>query len=94
MIDATVAIGITAAATAGAVRVIIDELEYSGTFADGEVIVIYTEYGSITKDSVNDFSNFSGEFWSLYPGSNSVIYEDDETSRSVNITIEHKDNHG
>ena len=65
--------------------------EFVGTFPDGSVLEIDMEAKTVTLDGANVLWEASGDFWALLPGSTWVEYADTESSRSVALTVTHKD---
>ncbi len=47
---------------------------YSGTLANSEVLVVDSRSFTVTKESIPDLGNFSGNFFDVIPGSNIIEY--------------------
>ncbi|MCE5190924.1 MAG: phage tail family protein [Actinomycetia bacterium] len=66
-------------------------IAFTGSFANGSVIVIDTDAKTITVDGTNALHQMSGTFFKLAPGSNDIVYEDNGVARTVAAKVEHKD---
>ena len=91
--DAAVQISASAAVVIAGLRIRISVFEYSGTLADGAIITIDTDLETCKVGPTHMYTGVDG-FWYLCPGDNDLIYEDSGGSRSVAVTVEHKDKHG
>ncbi|HAQ06570.1 MAG TPA: hypothetical protein DCR24_03225 [Bacillus bacterium] len=69
----------------------VDTVEYTGDFEPGERIVIDSKKMKFTKDGQNAIHEMLGDFFDLNPGTNELIYTDDESGRSILIRITHRD---
>ena len=68
-----------------------DIFQFTGDFANGKEIVIDLDAKTITVDGVNALHQVSGGFFKFSPGANAIVYEDDESARSVGAEVEHRD---
>ncbi|MFA5153206.1 MAG: hypothetical protein WC554_11645 [Clostridia bacterium] len=66
-------------------------LTYAGTLAIGDTICIDGEDFTVKNDGANDIANFSGEFPSIFPGTNWVVYTDSGGSRTIQLVVSKKD---
>jgi len=65
---------------------------YAGSIGIGEVLCIDSEKFKITLDGVNSFVDFTGEYPTIHPGTNWIIYSDSaEGSRTVTLVVTKKD---
>ena len=64
--------------------------EYTGSIPDGSTLEVDMESQTVTLDGVQVF-DFDGDFWALLPGAGGVEYADGEASRSLSLTVTHKD---
>lgn len=71
----------------------IEIMEYYGQLKPNDRIIINTERFTVTKNNINTLEEFDGNFLSLKEGINEIIFEDNETSRTILIRVEHKDRH-
>lgn len=69
----------------------IDEIEFLGSFAPGDKIVIDSEKFKITKNGQNVSDLYEGDFFDLNLGENNLTWTDPATGRSVLIRITHRD---
>ena len=65
-------------------------LVFNGDFEDTDVLVIDMGDMSITKNGTLVYT-FSGEFFEVPIGAGGFSYADDEGSRSVSVSVTHKD---
>lgn len=66
-------------------------LVYSGDIAVGETVCIDTNYFSVKLDSANNISKFDGDFPEVVPLPYNVSYSDEESDRTVDITVSWRD---
>ena len=66
-------------------------ITFTGTLAAGKTVCINTRDFTVTNDGDNAIADFSGDFPTMFPGTNWVIYTDEEGSRTLSITISKKD---
>lgn len=66
-------------------------LVYSGDIAVGETVCIDTNYFSVKLNSANSISKFDGDFPEVIPLPYKAIYSDDESDRTVEITVSWRD---
>lgn len=64
---------------------------FSGTLAPGKTLCIDSRDFTVKNDGVNAIANFSGDFPTIFPGSNWVIYTDAEGSRTIQIVVSKRD---
>lgn len=64
---------------------------WSGSWENGETIIIDLEAKTMTIDGTNVLHQVSGEFFQLLVGENEIIYEDAESARTVAFTMTHRD---
>ncbi|MCE5190925.1 MAG: hypothetical protein LLG08_04080 [Actinomycetia bacterium] len=65
-------------------------LTFTGDFEDGDVIVIDMDDMTITKNGTQVYT-FSGAFFPFIVGAGGFVYTDDESARSVAVSVTHKD---
>lgn len=66
-------------------------LTFSGTLAAGKTVCIDGDKFTVLNDGVNAIADFSGDFPAIWPGTNTIIYEDSEGSRTVLVAVTKKD---
>jgi hypothetical protein len=64
---------------------------FSGTLAIGKTICIDGRDFSVLNDGANAIGSFTGEFPAMFRGTNTIIYTDSETGRTVTITVRKMD---
>ena len=64
-------------------------MNYTGTLAPGEAIVIDMNAMTAVKGSTNVLQYITGDFFSLVPGGNLITYTDTETGRTVEVKVTH-----
>lgn len=64
---------------------------FTGTIAAGATVCIDTNDYTVKNGATNAISGFTGEFPTIFPGTNSVVYTDGEGARTVTITVTKKD---
>jgi len=64
---------------------------FSGTLVNGKTICIDGRDFTVKNNGNNAIADFTGDFPSIFPGTNEVVYTDDEGSRTVQIVITKKD---
>lgn len=69
----------------------IDEIEFVGSFAPGDRIVIDSEKFKITRNGQNVSDLYEGDFFDLNLGENNLTWTDPATGRSILIRITHRD---
>ncbi|AIQ69525.1 phage distal tail protein [Paenibacillus graminis] len=69
----------------------IDEINFSGTFAPGDRIIIDSKNLTFTKNSQNALHMMQGDFFDLNLGDNNIVYTDPATGRSVLLRITYRD---
>ena len=65
-------------------------IAYSGALQEADVLVIDTDARTVKLNGSNVRSNFSGDFWKLFTGTNEIRWSDDESSRSIEVVIAHE----
>lgn len=63
-------------------------MNYTGTLAPGESVVIDSDAMTATKGGVNVVKHIDS-FITLEPGGNELTYTDSESSRTVDVTVTH-----
>lgn len=66
-------------------------ITFTGTLAAGETVCINTRDYTVKNNGVNAIADFSGDFPSIFPGTNWVIYTDSEGSRTLRIVVSKRD---
>jgi hypothetical protein len=66
-------------------------ITFTGTLAAGKTVCINSRDFTVKNDGVNAIADFSGDFPSIFPGTNWVIYTDSEGSRTVRIVVSKQD---
>lgn len=66
-------------------------ITFTGTLAAGKTVCINTRDYTVKNDGVNAIADFSGDFPSIFPGTNWVIYTDSEGSRTLRIIVSKRD---
>lgn len=66
-------------------------LTFTGTIAAGKTVCIDGRDFTVLNDGVNAMADFTGDFPVIYPGSNTVVWTDDEAGRTVYIAVRKKD---
>ena len=64
---------------------------FSGTLVNGKTICIDGRDFTVKNNGNNAIADFTGDFPSIFPGTNEVIYTDDEGSRTIRVVITKKD---
>jgi len=64
---------------------------FAGTLAAGKKLCIDTRDFTVKNDGVNAIASFTGEFPSIFTGTNWVIYTDSEGSRTVTLVVSKRD---
>jgi len=64
---------------------------YSGSVGVGKTLCIDGDKFKITLDGVNSFVDFTGEYPSIHPGTNWIIYSDSEGARTISLVVSKKD---
>jgi phage-related protein len=65
-------------------------LVFTGAFHAGDVLTIDMENMSIKHNGTLVYT-FSGDFFAFLVGTNGFVYTDGESSRSVAVSVVHKD---
>jgi len=66
-------------------------ITFTGTLAAGKTVCINTRDYTVKNDGVNAIADFSGDFPTIFPGTNWVVYTDTEGSRTVRIVVSKRD---
>jgi hypothetical protein len=66
-------------------------ITFTGTLAAGKTVCINTRDFTVKNDGVNAIADFSGDFPTIFPGTNWVVYTDTEGSRTVRIVVSKRD---
>lgn len=69
----------------------IDTINFSGSFAPGDRIVIDSKKLKITKNEQNILHQMTGDFFDLNLGDNKIVYTDPATGRDILIRITYRD---
>lgn len=69
----------------------VDEVEFLGPFAPGDVITIDSEKFKITKNGENVSHLYTGAFFDLNLGTNNLTWTDPATGRTILFRITHRD---
>lgn len=69
----------------------IDTIEFIGSFAPGDRIIIDSKNLKLTKNGSNALHMMQGDFFDLNLGLNNLVYTDAETGRNVLIRVTHRD---
>jgi len=64
---------------------------FSGTLAAGKTLCIDTRDYTVKNDGVNAIADFTGDFPSIFTGTNWVVYTDSEGSRTVTLVVSKRD---
>jgi len=64
---------------------------FAGTLAAGQTLCIDTRDYTVKNDGVNAMADFTGEFPSIFPRTNWVIYTDSAGSRTVTLIVSKRD---
>jgi hypothetical protein len=64
---------------------------FSGSLAAGKTLCINMRDFTVKNDGVNAIANFTGDFPSIFPGTNWVIYTDSEGSRTLRLVVSKRD---
>jgi len=68
---------------------LIQVLGYTGTLASGDVMIIDCDELTITKNGTNVRKDFTGIFTMLGTGTNKMEWDDDEASRTLELSVAH-----
>lgn len=68
-------------------------IAFTGEFRPGERIEIVMDKFKATKNGQNILNQITGDFFSLSPGSNEIVYTDSETQRRIRFRVSHSDRH-
>ena len=90
-ITATVSITSASALSASALLYIIQALSYAGTLAPGDFLEIDCDKRTVKLNGSDARYNHSGDFPSVYPGVNTLTWDDAEAARTAALTIRHKE---
>lgn len=66
-------------------------MEYSGALAAGGKVCINANNFTVTLDGANAIDKFDGAFPEVFPVNCTVVYADDETSRTVKVIVSRRD---
>ncbi|GIO63588.1 phage distal tail protein [Paenibacillus cineris] len=69
----------------------IDQIQFVGTFAPGDRIIIDSKNLKFTKNGANALHMMQGDFFDLSLGPNNLVYTDPATNRNILIRITHRD---
>jgi hypothetical protein len=64
---------------------------FTGTLAAGKTLCIDGRDFTVKNDGVNAIADFSGDFPSIFPGTNWVLYTDAEGSRTIQLVVSKRD---
>jgi hypothetical protein len=64
---------------------------FTGTLAAGKTVCFDGRDFTVKNDGVNAIANFTGDFPSIFPGTNWVIYTDSEGSRTIRLVVSKRD---
>jgi hypothetical protein len=90
-ITATVSITSASSLSASALLYIIQALSYAGTLAPGDFLEIDCDKRTVKLNGSDVRYNHSGDFPSVYPGVNTLTWDDAEAARTAALTIRHKE---
>lgn len=62
-------------------------IEFTGSLAPGDVLIIDTDARKILKNGLNAVDLVDGVFFMIEQGYDELSYSDSEESRSVNISV-------
>lgn len=63
------------------------EFTFSGVLAAGETVCIDGRKFTVKNNGSNAVGDFTGDYPTIYPGTNWIIYEDSEGSRNVRLIV-------
>lgn len=69
----------------------VDEIEFTGPFVPGDIIVIDSEKFKITRNGENVSHLYKGDFFDLNLGKNNLTWTDPATGRTILFRITHRD---
>lgn len=69
----------------------VDEIEFTGQFVPGDIIVIDSEKFKITRNGENVSHLYNGDFFDLNLGTNNLTWTDPATGRTILFRITHRD---
>ncbi|MBO2942819.1 hypothetical protein JJQ72_02315 [Paenibacillus sp. F411] len=69
----------------------VDEIEFTGLFVPGDIIVIDSQKFKITKNGENASHLYNGNFFDLNLGTNNLTWTDPATGRTILFRITHRD---
>lgn len=69
----------------------VDEIEFTGPFVPGDIIVIDSEKFKITRNGENVSHLYNGDFFDLNLGTNNLTWTDPATGRTILFRITHRD---
>lgn len=69
----------------------VDEIEFTGPFVPGDIIVIDSEKFKITRNWENVSHLYNGDFFDLNLGTNNLTWTDPATGRTILFRITHRD---
>ena len=67
------------------------EMTYTGTLTPGDVLEIDTDLMRVRLNGVNARGSFSGDFFKLVLGEQQLDWVDDDGTRTVGVSVDHKD---
>lgn len=68
-------------------------MKYIGDLNPGEELEIDMKAGTVKINGKNVLDNVEGAYFKLSPGSNSVVYSDESTSRNLSVKIVNNNKH-
>ncbi len=63
----------------------LDVFSWLGRLSPGDVLTINTENKTIYKNNINALKYFSGKFFDISPGNNTIVYSDSESNRGLTL---------
>ncbi|KOP64353.1 hypothetical protein AMS62_03085 [Bacillus sp. FJAT-18019] len=69
----------------------VDEIEFTGPFVPGDIIVIDSEKFKIMQNGLNVSHLYKGDFFDLNLGTNNLTWTDPATGRTILFRITHRD---
>ncbi|WP_339294334.1 hypothetical protein MKY82_21995 [Paenibacillus sp. FSL W7-1279] len=69
----------------------VDEIEFTGPFVPGDIIVIDSEKFKITRNGENVSHLYNGDFFDLNLGTNNLTWTDPASGRTILFRITHRD---
>jgi len=85
-----VTIAVNTSASAAALAYVTRTLGYTGNLSSGDRLVIDTDRMTVKLNGADVRANMTGDFVKLFPGTNTIKYEDSDGSRNISLDVEHE----